>query len=121
MQVFFDAGFGEENARVSVSPSQVGSKEGPLMTIADELVALANDYVSGRVTLADVGGWLNDRLTAYADMSDDDAAAGLWGFIQVRVWEHDNGSLPEAELRTQIRDYLSSEGLLTSTGERRAV
>jgi len=91
------------------------------VTLNEEIRRLANDYVSGRVTLADVANWLNDHLTTYADMSEDDPAAELWGFIQVRVWEHDNGSLPEAELRRQIHDYLSAEGLLTSAGERRAV
>jgi hypothetical protein len=54
-------------------------------------------------------------------MSNDDPAAELWGFIQVRVYEHEHGALPEDDLRAQLRDYLSTEGLLSPAAGRRAV
>lgn len=91
------------------------------MTFSDEITNLANDYVSGRVTLSDLRRWLNDRLTTYADMPDTDPAAGLWGFVQIRVWEHDKDALSEQDLRAELREHLAAEGLLTSAAARRAV
>ena len=91
------------------------------MTFRDEITNLANAYVARRVTLADVSRWLNERLTAYADMPDTDPAAALWGFIQVRVWEHDKDALSEQDFRVQLRNHLAAEGLLTSATSQRAV
>ena len=87
----------------------------------DQLVNLANQYVAGAASLES----LDELVHLYVDDflaldKSDDAAAGLDGFIQVRVYQHRDGACPEQELRQELRDYLAAHGLLTSAAHRAA-
>ncbi|MHB8377597.1 MAG: hypothetical protein ACYDEB_11675 [Dehalococcoidia bacterium] len=76
------------------------------MTVGDELTALAQDYVSGRVDLRTLDMWLAQHVDE-CDELDTTAhpAAGLSGFILVRIYEMDDG-LKEDELKAELRQYL---------------
>ncbi len=77
------------------------------MTIGEELLSLAQDYVSGAVDLRALDMWLAQHVDE-CDALDEtsDAAAGLSGFVQVRIYEMDHG-LKEDNLKADLREYLT--------------
>ena len=52
---------------------------------------------------------LNEHLEEFVDLSDDDPMAELWGFTQVRIYEHDDGVLPEDVIREELAEYLRQQ------------
>ncbi|MEX2226763.1 MAG: hypothetical protein WEB52_09985 [Dehalococcoidia bacterium] len=90
------------------------------MTIADELVTMANDYISGRMKLAPIHRFILDHVDESLELDESATAeALLFGFIQVRLAEMDDG-LEEADVRKEITEYLSEHGLLRPSAARRA-
>ena len=89
------------------------------MTIADGLVALANDYISGRVGLSA----LDEYIHMHVDLSLELDKTGrpdalLFGFVQTLIYQKQDG-LPEDEVRTAISGYLAEHKLLrTQAGQR---
>lgn len=90
------------------------------MTISAELMRLANGYVSGEVNLSEVSSWLNDSVEEWVDGPEDSPEALLRGFMQVRIYQHDDGVLDEVAIRADVGEYLRERGLLQKREPRRA-
>ena len=90
------------------------------MRIDDQFVAMANDYISGNLKPEDLRGFIEENVDESLELDKSgDPKALLFGFIQVRLYEMDDG-LPEHELRTDVEQYLREHGLLRPAAERRA-
>jgi hypothetical protein len=104
---------------VGASTSSSGS-DPAILRLGDDIVRMANDYISGRIPLHDINVWIHDHMEQ--GLALDKTAhpgAGLIGFIQVRIYDMDHG-LDEATLRREVQDFMSSEGLLKETPKARA-
>ena len=74
------------------------------MNLSTEMFRLANDYISGTIGLDTLKRWMHDHLDDFAEMSSDDP---LWGLLQLRIWDMDDGFTEEAfrsEIRAQLLD-----------------
>jgi hypothetical protein len=78
------------------------------MTIGEELQALAQDYIAGRVELAELDEWLASHAQEIAQSEGSDPAARLSGIIEVTLAEVDAGHASEADLRSRVESYLKS-------------
>ncbi len=77
------------------------------MAIGDELVTRAQDYVSGVADLRALDMWLAEHVDECDELDrTQHPAAGLSGFIQVRIYEMDSG-LKEDDLKADVREYLA--------------
>jgi hypothetical protein len=88
------------------------------MNLSTEMFRLANDYISGRIDLRALDIWTNEHLGELAELPDEDPGGALWSFVQVRIWDMDQGAT-EDELRTELRAYLLDQRLQPEP-ERRA-
>lgn len=90
------------------------------MTLAAEFVALANDYISGRVELATLDVFIHDHVDESLDLDKTGRPdALLFGFIQGRIYQMDDG-LPEDDVRREIAAYLAEHELLPPVAKQRA-
>jgi len=90
------------------------------MTLANELVALANDYISGRVGLAALGDFIHGHVDESLELDQTGSPeALLFGFIQVRIYQVDDG-LSEGVVRQEISQYLAEHELLRPPAKQRA-
>ena len=88
------------------------------MTVGEELIAMANDYLARRIDLPELDMWLAARVQElYEFDKTDQPGAGLSGFIQVRIYETHDG-LPEDDLRSDLDAYLDQNRLRTGERER---
>lgn len=90
------------------------------MTLADAFVALANDYISGRVKLATLDHFIHDHVDESLELDKTGRPdALLFGFVQARIYQMDDG-LPEDDVRREISDYLGEHELLAPHMKQRA-
>ena len=90
------------------------------MTLANELVALANDYISGRLKLGAIDEFIHNHVDESLELDETGSPdALLFGFIQIRIYEMDHG-LAEEELRRDVAEYLSEHDLLMPPAKQRA-
>lgn len=90
------------------------------MTLADEFVGLANDYISGRVKLATLDRFIHDHVDESVELDKTGRPdALLLGFVQVRIYEMDHG-LPEDSVRQDIAGYLAEHELLLPAAKQHA-
>jgi hypothetical protein len=76
------------------------------MNLSDELFERVQNYTSGCSSLTDLNRWISDHLTEFVEMPDDDEGGMLWGFIQVRVYQLQDGFLSENQLPADVGQYL---------------
>ncbi len=90
------------------------------MTLAEQMVNLANDYISGRTKLAVLDEFIHGHIDESLELDRTATPeALLFGFVQIRIYEMDNG-LPEDELRSELTEYLTTHALLQPTARERA-
>ena len=90
------------------------------MTLAGKFVALANDYISGRVELAALDTFIHDHVDESLELDKTGRPdALLFGFIQARIYQMDDG-LPEDDVRREIAAYLAEHELLLPAVKQRA-
>lgn len=90
------------------------------MTLAGEFVALANDYISGRVKLATLDHFIHDHVDESLELDKTGRPdALLFGFVQGRIYQMDDG-LREDDVRREIADYLAEHALLLPAAKQRA-
>ncbi len=90
------------------------------MTLADELVAMANDYILGRVKLAAIDGLLHDHVDEWVELDETGTPEALLsGFIQVRIYDMAQG-LAEDDLRRDVAGYLAEHKLVAPPVKQRA-
>jgi hypothetical protein len=90
------------------------------MTLATELVALANDYISGRVDLAALDRFIHGHVDESLELDQTGSPeALLFGFIQVHIYQMDDG-LAEDVVRRDIAQYLAKYDLLLPATRQRA-
>lgn len=90
------------------------------MTVADQLVTMANDYISGRLELAELDRFIHEHVDeSLALDGTGDPKALLFGYIQVRLYELDDG-LTEDVLRKDMAEYLAEHHLDRPTSKQRA-
>jgi hypothetical protein len=90
------------------------------MTLADDLVALANDYILRRVELAALDTFIHTHVDESLELDETGRPdALLFGFIQIRIYEMDDG-LPEESVRQDIAQYLAEHALLRPPAKQRA-
>lgn len=88
------------------------------MTVGDELIAVANDYVSNRIDLETLDTWLAAHVQALYDLDKtEQRGAGLWSFTQGRIYDIDHG-MREDELRSELHAYLDERGWLSPIPQR---
>lgn len=76
-----------------------------------EIFQVVNDYISHCVDLRALDTWMSDHIEQLAVAPDGDRAGDLWAFIQVRIYQHQDGFLPEDTLRADVAAYLAEHPL----------
>ncbi len=71
-----------------------------------QLFQFVNDYISNRLDLHALDMWMGDHIEDLATLPDGDPAGDLWAFVQVRIYQLQDGFLPEDHLRTEVAAYL---------------
>ena len=90
------------------------------MTLADEFVGLANDYISGRIKLGVLDVFIHDHVDQSVELDKTNRPdALLLGFVQVRIYEMDHG-LTEDSIRRDVAAYLAEHELLQPAAKQRA-
>lgn len=90
------------------------------MTLADELVAMANDYISGRIKLGAINRFIHEHVDEFVELDKTERPdALLSGFIQIRIYEMDHG-LTEDDIRRDVAAYLAEHKLLLPPVKQRA-
>lgn len=90
------------------------------MNLEDQLVALANDYISGRIKLGEIDRFIHNHVDESVELdSTGRPGALLFGFVQVRIYEMDDG-LPEETVRQDISEYLTQHNLVRPAEQQRA-